>query len=41
MPKATGREARVEKKKVRAEKRKDRDASPGERSGCGVSLQFI
>ena len=29
LPKATGREARVEKKKIRAEKRKEREYSPG------------
>ena len=33
LPKATGREARLEKKRVRAEKRRDREISPGEREG--------
>ena len=30
LPKATGREARVEKKKIRAETRREREISPGE-----------
>lgn len=30
LPKATGREARFEKKKIRAEKRRDREVSPGQ-----------
>lgn len=29
LPKATGKEARFEKKKIRAEKRRDREISPG------------
>ena len=29
LPKATGKEARVEKKRVRAEQRKEREMSPG------------
>ena len=29
LPKATGKEARLEKKRVRAEKRRDREISPG------------
>lgn len=29
LPKATGREARVEKKRIMAEKRKEREVSPG------------
>ena len=29
LPKATGKEAKFEKKKIRAEKRRDREISPG------------
>ena len=29
LPKATGREARVEKKRIRAEQRREREISPG------------
>lgn len=37
LPKATGKDARLEKKKIRAEKRRDREISPG-RSGVGLLL---
>jgi len=30
-PKSTGREAKIEKKKIRAEKRRERDLSPGKK----------
>ena len=33
VPKATGREAQLEKKKRRAEQRRDKELSPGEGAG--------
>ena len=38
LPKATGKEARFEKKKVRAEKRRDREISPGWWGRCGLFI---
>lgn len=39
LPKATGREARVEKKKVRAEKRREKEYSPGIHLSFGIELK--
>ena len=36
LPKATGKEARFEKKRIKAEKRRDREISPGESVGRGL-----
>ena len=37
LPKATGKEARFEKKRIRAEKRRDREISPGLWGWVGVA----
>ena len=41
LPKATGKEARFEKKRIRAEKRREREISPGSYTTMYVWLEHI